>query len=105
MPGMSLVVSEFNYLLGIAIAFLMSMNVFGAIMPFYIFRKTNPLKVYVSGMLLRTAILGGALAFFYIRYSPQVYIFLIICITTYVIFQAIEINHLVKNKGIFQTAK
>ena len=55
----------FHFWSGLSLSSLMGLNVLGAVFPFYIFKRSNPIKIYLIGMFLRVILLGFALAWLY----------------------------------------
>ena len=83
----------------------MSLNVLGAVLPLYIFRKKDPLKIYISSMVIRIIILAFVLIYSYLNFFQNGLAFVLLCIFTYIVFQTVEILHLTKNKSLLEHTK
>jgi hypothetical protein len=98
----SRITSQFQLWTGLAVSSLMSLNVLGAVYPLYLFKKSNPITVYLVGMFIRVILLGFALALLYYFFSQGKLSFFLTAIPVYIIFQIIEIRHFIKSKSIFE---
>jgi len=105
MPVITSISPKFNFLAGIGITLLMCLNVFGAVYPLYLFNKKDPLKVYISSMVIRILILVSALVYFYVKFFQNGLAFVLVCISTYIVFQVVEVMHLIKNKSLLEHTK
>ena len=102
MPVINAIYPKFNLLAGIGVAFLMSLNVFGAVCPLYLLSKKDPMKVYISIMAIRILILGFALVYLYLNFFQNGIVFALLCISTYIVFQTVEVLHLIKNRSLLE---
>jgi len=95
----------YHFLIGTLIVSIMTLNVLGAVAPLYIFKKANPLIVYVTSMFVRILLVGFLIIFLFFRFNPHTIVFIFTCIISYVFFQIAEVIHLSKNQDLFINLK